>query len=129
MVSRTDSLNDFVASKYAMISKSREVIAYVFEMAVNPAIMIHTIENLSQNVVGLIGFRANHPFSSTFSHGLMPRYLSKSRCIQISKICTIFLPIYFVYLIIPFIKNQVFFNGKLSFFWNFFNSSGGISLN
>ena len=78
MESRTDSLNDFVASKYARISKSREVIAYVFEMVVNPAIIIHTIENRSQNVVGLIGFRANHPFSSTFSHGLIPRNLFKN---------------------------------------------------
>ena len=85
MVSRTDSLNDFVASKYAMISKSREVIAYVFEMAVNPAIIIHTIENRNQNVVGLIGLRANHPFSSTFSHGLIPRYLFE---INIQKIGT-----------------------------------------
>ena len=85
MVSRTDSLNDFVASKYAMISKSREVIAYVFEMVVNPAIIIHTIENRSQNIVGLIGFRANHPFSSTFSHGLIPRYLFQINMYSIFK--------------------------------------------
>ena len=82
MKSRTDSLNDFWASRYASMSKSREVIAYVFKKVENTANNIHTTENLSQNLVGLMGFKANHPFSSILSHGLTPRYLFKNSIIN-----------------------------------------------